>query len=84
MTYTRVIKVLVLEVSPHCLQLALRNRGYRRHPALKEPPLSEKTREARLAWADEHIQWTMDQWNKVLWTDETWVNDQNHKKVSSI
>lgn len=82
MTYSRLIKALDLGVSVHCLQLALKNRGYRRYPALKKPPLSEPTRLARLSWAKEHINWTMDQWYNVLWTDETWVTNQNHRKVS--
>lgn len=84
MTFSRVIKTLNLGVSTHCLQLALKKRGFQRHPALKKPPLSENTRLARLAWAEAHVNWTMDQWNNVLWTDETWVNDQNHKKVSIL
>ena len=26
--------------------------------------------EARLKWAQEHLQWTIEQWYRTLWTDE--------------
>jgi len=36
---------------------------------------------ARLAWAEEHKNWTWEDWKWVFWTDETWVNPGRHKKV---
>ena len=37
----------------------------------KRPYLSEKNRLERLKWAKEHLNWTIDQWAKVLWSDES-------------
>ena len=52
--------------------------GFRRRVARKKPPITEKNRKLRLAWAQEH--WTPEQRAKILWTDETWVTDGPHRK----
>lgn len=55
--------------------------GFRRRIARKKPPITEKNRQLRLAWAHEHANWTPEQWSKILWTDETWVVGGPHRKV---
>lgn len=84
MSYQRIVETMRLGVSKECLQVALRNRGYKRHPALKRPPFSETTRRARLEWALANVQRTVEQWGNILWTDETWVHNQKHIKVRTI
>jgi transposase len=37
----------------------------------KKPLWTEKQKAARLGWAKDHINWTEDQWDEVLWTDES-------------
>jgi transposase len=44
--------------------------GYNRRVAQKKPWLSDKHQADRLAWAQLHKDWTIEQWNRVLWTDE--------------
>ncbi|KAK6025514.1 transposase [Ostertagia ostertagi] len=44
-----------------------------RRPA-KKPLISEKNRGARVRWAQEHIGWTRQQWNNVLFSDESKFN----------
>jgi hypothetical protein len=63
------------------VRYARRKRGYSRRVALRKPLISETNRLARLAWAQEHIHWTETQWDRVLWTDETWVNPGRHRKT---
>lgn len=46
---------------------------FQQYIARTKPSISECNRQLRLAWADEHPDWTKEQWNKILWTDETWV-----------
>lgn len=41
-----------------------------RRPAQK-PMVSKKNRAIRLKWAKEHLNWTSDQWKKVVWSDES-------------
>lgn len=43
---------------------------YGRHAA-KKPLVSQKNRKARLAFARRHVNWTPDQWRKVLFSDES-------------
>lgn len=59
------------EIGPDSIKVALRSRGFRRRPANRKPFISERNRVLRLAWAQEHIHWTEEQWNTILWSDET-------------
>lgn len=59
---------------------ALYRLGFRRRVARRKPPLSEKNRQARLAWAEAHKDWTFERWSRILWTDETWVTGGPHRK----
>lgn len=36
-----------------------------------KPYINKKNREIRVKWAKEHLNWTVDQWRKVLWSDES-------------
>lgn len=70
-----------LTVSWTTIRKALRARGYNRRRALRKPPCSEKTKQRRLAWALEHVNWTPVQWCSLLWTDETWMTYGHHRAV---
>lgn len=54
----------------HTLQAALHREGYHRRIARKKPLLTEAHKAARLQWAQEHVNWSDRQWQRVLWTDE--------------
>jgi transposase len=69
------------DVGVEAVKYALKSRGYKRYVALRKPPLCEANRIARLAWANSHVDWTLDQWRKILWSDETWVIAGNHRKT---
>lgn len=45
-------------------------RLFRRVAAIK-PTLSDENRRYRLCWAKEHVNWTLEMWKRVLWTDES-------------
>jgi transposase len=38
---------------------------------LKKNFVSEKNRKIRLDWAKEHLNWTVEQWRTVIWSDES-------------
>jgi transposase len=58
--------ILELDVSHHAIRTALRNAGYSRRVARRKPPISERNRLARLQWAIQHLNWTIDDWRKIL------------------
>ena len=68
-------------VSEYSIRTALRKAGYQRRIARLKPPLSEINRQKRLAWAEEHIDWTKEQWYSIFWTDETWVTGGRHTRT---
>jgi transposase len=79
--FSKLPAALGWNVGEYCIRHALRKLGYQRHIARVKPPISEKNRELRLAWALEHRDWTLLQWASILWTDETWVSPGIHKGV---
>ena len=79
MSYFLVAYELNWNVSERVIQHFLELHGFRRHQARRKPYISEHNRLARLAWAYEHLSWTREQWNRILWTDETWVTNRHAK-----
>lgn len=73
--------ILQLNCSFYAVRNALRKAGFRRRVARRKPPISEANRIIRLNWALEHLHWTLDDWKKILWSDETWVNGDRHTKT---
>ena len=75
------MQIHVLKCSYHVVRTALQNAGYARRVARRKPPISERVRNLRLQWAIEHVNWTQEDWQKILWSDETWVNGDRHTKT---
>jgi len=48
------------------IRRALLKEGYSRHPAQRKPLLTERNKAERLHWAQEHINWSDRQWERVL------------------
>ena len=68
-------------VSKHVVRRVLRSRGYERCIAQRKPPLTSDHMRRTKLWAEEHRNWTIEEWGRVLWTDETWVNGQRHSNT---
>ena len=81
MPYPKLIECLNLDVTESCLNRALAKQGYRRQIALKKPFISEKNHLLRLEWAEEHVNWEDEDWDNILWTDESWVKGGRHRKT---
>ena len=60
---------------------ALDREGFGLRWAMRKPPISEKNRKLRLAFALKHRSWNFRQWCSILWSDETWVKDGRHRKT---
>ncbi|KAH9375821.1 hypothetical protein HPB48_009903 [Haemaphysalis longicornis] len=63
--------VLGLNVSNELTRQRLRETGIRNSIAAQKPLLSDNSRAKRLAFAQEHLQWTVDDWHNVAFTDES-------------
>ena len=56
---------------------ALNNQGLRAGEKKKKPGLSQKNIKARLEWAKVHKDWTVEDWNRVIFSDESKINRFN-------
>lgn len=65
---------LNIEVSDSTVRRALQDMGMGSFVKPKKPHLSQKNIKRRLAWAKAHVDWTIDDWNRVIWSDETKIN----------
>ncbi|KAI1005718.1 hypothetical protein K3495_g2500 [Podosphaera aphanis] len=67
--------------SEQLISNALKKRGYSRCIARKKPPSSAINKQKRLEFAQSNLDWSEEQWSRILWTDETWVSGDSHIKL---
>jgi transposase len=62
--------------TPKATARTVRNRllecGFPARRSRKKPLLTKKQKKSRFQWAKDHKEWTIEQWSKVLWSDETY------------
>ncbi|KAJ8254683.1 hypothetical protein GJAV_G00196010 [Gymnothorax javanicus] len=58
-------------VSQHTVHRALLRMGLRRRRSVSVRMLTPDHHQQRLQWAQEHQDWTLEQWKKVVWSDES-------------
>lgn len=63
-----------VEVSDLTVRRALREAGLMAQEKEAKPKLSAKNIKARLDFARRHRHWTVEDWKRVIWSDETKVN----------
>ena len=61
---------LNIDISKRTIQRRLREAGIWKWRAVKRPQLNKKRAKMRLDWAKAHEHWTVDDWQKVIWSDE--------------
>jgi transposase len=72
---TKIIaKVKGRSVSSRTVSNELHNAGLRAKTKKKKPMISAKNRKERLAFAKSHKDWTLDDWKRVIFSDETKIN----------
>ena len=67
-----------VKVSTSTIQRRLRENGIHWRKQAKKSFVSEKNRLRRLAFAWEHVDWDVDQWKNVIWSDESLFTLQNN------
>lgn len=58
-------------ISKETVRRRLKEEGEVARRRLPKPRLTKKQMKARLQWAREHLEWTQEQWDRVLWSDES-------------
>ena len=66
-----------INVNRRTVARALNNQGLRAGEKKKKPGLSQKNIKARLEWAKERKHWTVEDWNRVIFSDESKINRFN-------
>lgn len=67
---SEIARIEGLHLSERTLRRGLAKERYYRRIARQKPWLTEAHKAARLEWAREHVTWTLDDWSRVLFTDE--------------
>ena len=60
-----------IDVSLQTMRRRLQEEGIRKWKAMKRPLLTLKHAKERLAWAKAHQHWTVDDWKRIIWSDES-------------
>lgn len=60
-------------VSVSSARRILKESGIQKRRPAKKPFLHQEHRKARLQWCREHRAWTVEQWERVIWSDEASV-----------
>jgi transposase len=74
-------KGIGLDISDKTLVRKFKTLGITSHIARKKPFITESHRKKRLAWAKEYRKFTVEDWKKVLWTDEASFSTDSAGKV---
>ncbi|KAJ3495529.1 hypothetical protein NLG97_g3332 [Lecanicillium saksenae] len=58
--------------SPTVFQI-LKKANFQKTKPTRKPGLTKRIQDDRLKWCQEHLDWTLEDWKKVIWSDETSV-----------
>ena len=81
MPYCQIPWKLGWNVSETAIRKALKREGVSRRLSYRKPIITEINRVKRFEWAREHLIWNKEQWESILWSDETWVNGTRHRRI---
>ncbi|KAH0604922.1 uncharacterized protein H6S33_006590 [Morchella sextelata] len=71
--YADIAQLVGVEADSKTLQEAFAKEGYHRCSARKKPSLDDIKRAKRLTFALAHRHWTVQDWRRVIWTDESYI-----------
>ncbi|MBW0467733.1 hypothetical protein O181_007448 [Austropuccinia psidii MF-1] len=61
----------MVDVSVNTLRKSIHELGRRSRIAVEKPYLSPRHMQRRLEFARAHLHWTINDWSRVVWTDES-------------
>jgi hypothetical protein len=68
--YLQLRESLGTRISKKTIYRVLKSYGITNWRAKRRPELTEEHAKARLEWAKDHINWTEEDWSKIIWSDE--------------
>lgn len=71
--YSEIAEICGISAGEKSLRRAFEREGYHRRIARKKVFLKAVHKERRLAFAEAHRHWTVDDWRRVVWTDESYI-----------
>ena len=60
-----------MDLSNQTVRNRWREKGFRCRQAATKPLITERNRKRRSKWVKDHISWTVDDWENVLFSDES-------------
>ncbi|KAI1000236.1 hypothetical protein K3495_g7963 [Podosphaera aphanis] len=63
-----------ISATPQTVRNVLRQASLKAWKKVKKPALNSRHRKARLKFAQKHKEWTIEDWKRVIWSDETKIN----------
>ena len=70
-----------ISVSEQTVRRRLKENGIRKWRALKRAMLTEEHAKKRLKWAKENQHWTIEDWTKVIWSDESAIQKDSDTRI---
>jgi len=72
--FSSLASLIGLRLSTEVVRRALREEGFNRRVARQKPFLTATQKANRYNWALEHASWGIEEWRRVIWTDEASFN----------
>ena len=66
-----------IQLAPLTIRTRLLENGLRKCKAPKKPKMTERQRKASTAWAKENFSWSSENWDRVIFSDESTFTIQN-------
>lgn len=81
MTYTELAFAIDTPASTSTIRRLLHKAGYRRCVAQQKPPLSQRQKQQRLDFCLRVRHFTIEDWMRVIWTDESAFHRGGHQRI---
>lgn len=81
MSCQRLPQALGCSCSWYAICHALSRADFKRYIARRKSLITEANQQKRLAVAEAHVGWFLDQWKTISWSDETWLTAGRHTPI---
>jgi transposase len=81
MPFKELKSIANIPVSEQTIRRRLKEKGIRKWRALERALLTEEHVQKRLKWASAHRHWTIEDWAKVVWSDESAIQKDSDPRT---